>query len=61
MDLSNGKLRLRGGRQRGLEWLRQFFQDPDSYPLRRRIFHAQRAHRHPATLSASRRRKLRRA
>lgn len=32
----------------------------ESYPFRRTVFNAQRAHRHPAMMTASRRRKLRR-
>lgn len=32
----------------------------ESYPFRRTVFNAQRQQRHPAMLSASRRRKLRR-
>ena len=32
----------------------------ESYPFRRTVFNAQRQHRHPAMMTASRRRKLRR-
>jgi len=60
MELSNTRLALRSGRKRATDWLRRLIESADGYPLRRRIFNAQRAHRHPATLAASRRRKLRR-
>lgn len=59
MERSNAKLLLRSGRKRATDWLRRLIESADGYPLRRRIFNAQRAHRHPATMTAARRRKLR--
>lgn len=63
MDLSNRRLRIRNEVQRAADMVRRLYLglDPDvRYALDRRAFNAQRSHRHPATLSASRRSKLRR-
>lgn len=60
MDASNGRLRL----MRGIDRMRKIFSDtinlPEAYPIRRRVFNQQRMQRHPTSMSASRRRKLRR-
>jgi len=63
MDLSNGRLKIKRGAERFADMVNKLYAglDPDvRYGLDRRAFNAQRSHPHPATLSASRRRKLRR-
>jgi len=63
MDVSNGRLSLKRGAERLADMVKKLYEglDPDvRYGLDRRAFNAQRAHPHPSTLTAARRRKLRR-
>ena len=59
MNVPSGRLQLLTAAQRMMKFFADVLAHPDSYPLRRRIFNAQRMHQHPAMMSASRRRKLR--
>lgn len=57
---SNMGLKLLNAPQRFLAWIKRLLDMEQAYPLRRSLFNAQRGHQHPATMSAARRRKLKR-
>ena len=54
------KLKLKSVAQRAKEKVEAWMGIIESYPFKRTVFNAQRHHQHPAMMSSSKRRKLRR-
>lgn len=54
------KLKLKTAAQKAKDKLAAWLGIVNSYPFKRKVFNAQRSHRHPAMMTASRRHKLRR-
>lgn len=54
------KLNLKSAKQKAKDKLAAWLKHVESYEFKRTVFNAQRSHKHPAFMSAARRRKLRR-
>ena len=55
------KLKLKSAARKVKDQIEAWMRVVESYPFRRTVFNHQRSHRHPAMMSAARRRKLRRS